>query len=323
MEPFQSAARSVVLLALAFGAASTQAQSYPARPIRLLSTIAGSTDALTRAVVQKAGEALGQPFVVENQPAANGMVAAEQTARALPDGYTLLVAVPGAIVVRGFLTKVMPYQPVKDFTAITQAASAISMIVVNPATPVRSVAELIEKSRNAKGITYSTNGIGASDHLAAELLNQMTGSNLVHVPHKTAVDAVTNAVNGEVQAYFGVYGGSGAMIRAGKLRPLAYINVRPSAAGMPDVPLVSESVPGFQSPPYWVGFFGPRAMPEPILRRLSGELIAALEPADMRARWLEFGFQVVASSPEVFTRVLNEDLERVGRIAKGAGIKPE
>lgn len=303
-------------------ASSAIAQPYPAKPIRLLVTISGGTEGLVRLVMQKAGEAMGQGVVIESQPGANGMIAAEMTARAAPDGYTILVAVPGSMVVRGFLTKVMPYQPVKDFTAITQAASAISMIVAHPALAVNSLRELIDKSKAGMRITFGTNGVGASDHLTAELLNQSTGSKLVHVPHKTSVQAVTNAVSGEVDTYFGVYVSSAAMLKAGKLKPLAYTNVRP-ATPIPDVPLIGEVLQGFQSPPYWVGVFGPAGLPQPILRRLNGELVRALEPTEMRARWADLGFQVAANSPEEFTAILYADLERVGRIAKGAGIKPE
>jgi tripartite-type tricarboxylate transporter receptor subunit TctC len=311
-----------LVFVLLFAAAPALAQSYPAKPIRLLSTLSGGTDGLVRLVVGKAGDAMGQPFVVENQPGANGMIAAETTARSAPDGHTLLVAVPGSMVVRGFLTTVMPYQPVKDFTAITQAASAISMIVAHPSFPVNSLKEMLEKSKGGMRITYGTNGIGAADHLTAELLNQTTGSKLVHVPHKTSVQAVTNAVAGEVDTYFGVYVSSAAMLKTGKLKPLAYTNVKP-ANPIPNVPLINEVLPGFQSPPYWVGFFGPAGLPQPVLRRLNSELVKALEPADMRARWADLGFQVAANTPEEFTAILYGDLERIGRIVKGAGIKPE
>jgi tripartite-type tricarboxylate transporter receptor subunit TctC len=314
--------RAALVALLACASMPASSQNYPAKPIRLLSTITGGADGLVRAVTTKAGESLGQPFVVENQPAANGMVAAEQAARAAPDGYTLLMAVPGSMVVRGYLTKVMPYQPVKDFTAVTQAATAISMIVANPAFPVNSLQELIERSKSGPGVTYGTNGIGSADHLTAELINQLTGAKLTHVPHKGAPEAVTNAVNGEVNAYFGVYVSSAAMIRAGKLKPLAYTNVRPAANAIP-VPLIAEVVPGFQSPPYWMGFFGPANLPQPVLRRLNAELVKALDTPEMRARWGDSGFQVVGNSPEEFTRSLYDDLERIGRIAKGAGIRPE
>jgi tripartite-type tricarboxylate transporter receptor subunit TctC len=314
-----------MLIAVLVGSApvTVMAQSFPSKPIRLLSTLSGGSEGLVRQVVQRAGDAMGQPVIMESLPGANGMIAAEMTARAAPDGYTILVAVPGSMVVRGFLTKVMPYQPVKDFTAITQAASAISMIVANPAMPVNSLKEMLDKSKSGTRFTYGTNGIGASDHLTAELLNQSSGSKLVHVPHKTGAQAVINAVSGEVDTYFGVYVSSAAMLKAGKLKPIAYTNVRPATGAIPDVPLISEVLPGFQSPPYWVGIFGPAGLPQPILRRLNGELVKALDTSDMRARWADAGFQVAANSPEEFTAILYADLERVGRIAKGAGIKPE
>jgi tripartite-type tricarboxylate transporter receptor subunit TctC len=320
-EDWSMVMRRVLCVALLLPVAAL-AQSYPAKPIRVLSTIAGGTDGLIRQVVGRAGEAMGQPFVVEIQPGANGMIAAEQTAKAQPDGYNILVAVPGSMVVRGFLTTVMPYQPVKDFSPITQAASAIAMIVANPAAPYGSLRELVEKSKGGARVTFGTNGVGSADHLTAELINQVTGARLVHVPHKTSVQALTNAVSGEVDTYFGVYSGSGPFLKSGKLKPLAYTNVRPASA-IPNVPLIREVVPGFEPPPYWIGFFGPARLPAPILGRLNAEVVKALSPADVRQRWEDFGFLVAANTPEQFTAILYADLERIGRIVKGAGIKPE
>ena len=314
----------IALVCMLVAVAPAMAQSYPAKPIRLLSTLGGGAEGLHRATMQKAAEALGQPIVMETQSAANGMVAGEMTARAAPDGYTLLLAVPGSMVVRGFLTRVMPYQPVKDFSPITLAAYSVSAITAHPDYSLKTLKELIETSRiGTRKATFATNGIGASDHLAGELINQMTGAGLLHVPHKVQTQAVTAVLGREVDTYFGVLAGTGTLVASGKLKALAYVNVRPPVGADASVPVVRDVVPGFESPPYWQGYFGPAGMPQPVLRRLNSEFVKALIAPDIRPKFEALNNQVVANSPEEFTAMLYADLERVGRIVKAAGIKPE
>jgi tripartite-type tricarboxylate transporter receptor subunit TctC len=314
----------IVLGCLLLAAAPALAQSYPTKPIRLLSTLAGGAEALHRALVQRVGESLGQPIVLESQPAANGMVAAEQTARAAPDGHTILLAVPGSMVVRGFLTRVMPYQPVKDFTAITQVSASVSAITAHPSYPVSSLKELIETSRkSARKVTFATNGIGASDHLTGELINQLSGAGLLHVPYKSQAQAVTGLLAREVDTYFGVLSGTSTLVSAGKLKVLAYVSVRPPVGDDPKVPLIRDVLPNFESPPYWSGYFGPAGMPQPVLRRLNSELVKQLTSPEFRPQFEAVNNRIVANSPEEFTAMLYADLERVGRIVKAAGIQPE
>ena len=312
------------LLILAMGIAPAFAQTYPSKPIRLLSTIAGGSENLHRAMAQRVGEALGQPIVMETQPAANGMVAAEQVARAAPDGHTILVAVPGSMVVRGFLTRTMPYQPVKDFSPITLAVLSIGSISTHPANPVNSLRELLDTSRASdRKLTYSTNGIGSSDHLTGELINQLSNAGLLHIPHKGQGPAVTAAVAGEVDAYIGVLSGTLPLINAGKLKVLAYVNVRPPLNADPKVPLIRDVLPKFDNPLYWVGYFGPAGLPPAVLRRLNSEYVKALTSAEFRPKFEALSNPVIANSPEEFTAMLYADLERVSRIVKAAGIKPE
>jgi len=237
---------TLVVVALFCGSAF--AQTYPAKPIRLLSTIAGGSEALHRLLAQRVGESMGQPVIFETQPAANGMVAAETVAKAPPDGHTILLAVPGSMVVRGFLTRVMPYQPVKDFSPITMAALSVGSISA-PAAGVNSLKDLLDISRTSgRKLTYATNGVGSSDHLTGELINQLSSAGLIHVPHKGQGPAVTAAVTGTVDAYFGVLSGSLPMIKAGKLKVLAYTNVRPPVNDDPKVPLIREVVAKFENP---------------------------------------------------------------------------
>jgi len=314
----------ILLAVAALLSAPALAQNYPTKPIRLLSTIAGGSEVLHRAMAQRVGEAMGQPIIFETQPAANGMVAAEATARAAPDGHTILLAVPGSMVVRGFLTRAMPYQPVKDFTPITMAALSVGSISTHAASPVNSFRELIDTSRaSSRKLTYSTNGIGSSDHLTGELINQLSNAGLIHIPHKGQGPAVTAAVSGEVDSYFGVLSGSLPMINAGKLKVLAYVNVRPPVNADPRVPIIRDVLPKFDNPLYWVGYFGPAGLPAPVLRRLNSEYVKALTSAEFRPKFEAQNNPIVANSPEEFTAILYADMERVSQIVKAAGIKPE
>jgi tripartite-type tricarboxylate transporter receptor subunit TctC len=306
-----------------FACGSAFTQSYPSKPIRLLSTIAGGSETLHRLLAQRVGESMGQPIVFETQPAANGMVAAETVAKAAPDGYTILLAVPGSMVVRGFLTKAMPYQPVKDFSPITLAALSVGSISVPP-SGAASLKDLIETSKaNSKKLTYATNGVGSSDHLTGELINQLSNAGLMHIPYKGQGPAVQAAVAGEVDAYMGVLSGSLPMINAGKLRVIAYTNVRPPVGDDPKVPLIKDVVPGFNNPLYWVGYFGPAKLPPAVLRRLNGEYVKGLTSPELKPKFEAQNNPIVANSPEEFTAMLYADLERVAKIVSAAGIRPE
>ena len=299
------------------------AQAYPAKPIRMVLPFTGGADGLARLVAQKMAESVGQPVVVDPVLGAGGMMGAEQTARAAPDGYTFQIAVPGAMVMRQFLSKNVPYQPVKDFTPVTQAATGIAVIVAHPSLGVASFRELAEKERKSPGsVSYSTTGIGGADHLAGELVNQLTGLKFLHVPHKSGTDALANTLSGEVATKWGVLATVLAHMKSGKLRGLAYITDVRSPA-YPDLPLLRDLVPGFESPPYWMGYFAPAGLPEPILKRLHGEIVKALRVPDVTRRFEDLGFAVVGNSPAEFRAQLVADVERVGKVVAAAGIKPE
>jgi tripartite-type tricarboxylate transporter receptor subunit TctC len=217
----------------------------------------------------------------------------------------------------------MPYQPVKDFSPITMAALSVGSISA-PANGVGSLKELIEKSRSStRKLTFSTNGVGSSDHLTGELIHQLTNAGLLHVPHKGQGPAVQAAVSGEVDAYFGVLSGIVPLISAGKLRVLAYTNVRPPAGDDPNVPLIRDVVPGFNNPLYWVGYFGPAKLPGPVLKRLNAEYVKGLTSPELKPKFEAQNNPIVANTPEEFTAMLYADLERVAKIVKAAGIRPE
>ena len=299
------------------------AQGYPTKPVRMVLPFTGGADGLARLVAQKMGESMGQPVVTDPVLGAGGAMGAEQVARAAPDGYTFQIAVPGAIVMRQFLSRNVPYQPLKDFTPITMAATAIAVVVAHPSVKANSFRELLEQAKAKPGsITFASTGIGGSDHLAGELVNQLTGAGFVHVPHKSGTDALTNTLSGEVNTKWGVLATVIQHMRSGKLKGLAYLSEYRSPA-YPDLPFVKDSVPGYQSPPYWMGYLAPAGLPEPILKRLHGETVKALQLADVRQKFEELGFAVVANSPAEFRVQLQSDLEQVRRVVTAAGIKPE
>ena len=314
---------ALVTMVLLFAAPPCSAQSYPAKPIRMVLPFIGGAEGLARLVAQKMGESMGQPVVTDPVLGAGGALGAAQVARAAPDGYTFQIAVPGAMVMRNFLSLNVPYQPIKDFTPITMAATAVAVVVSHPSVKADSFKALLDLAKSEPGkITFSSTGIGGADHLAGELVNQLTGAGLVHVPYKDGGAALTGVLSGEVATKFGVIATVLPHIKSGKLKALAYITeVRSRDFGQ--LPLVRDSVPGFESPPYWMGYFGPANLPEPILKRLHDEIVRALQMPEVRTRFEDLGFAIVGNSPADFRAILAADVERVRKVVTAAGIKPE
>jgi tripartite-type tricarboxylate transporter receptor subunit TctC len=313
--------RTVALLACLVNPLVAPAQSYPTKPIRIIVAIAGS-DYVARLVAQKLTDILGQPVVVETQTGAGGMMGADQAAHAAPDGHTLLLASASQHVMRLYMAKSTPYDPLKDFAPITLVGETLQCIVVNASLPVNSLRELIGYARaNAGKVSYATSGIGTGNHLSGELINQLAGIDMVHVPFKTGAQALTSVVGGQIPVAFAILATATPQLRAGKLKVLAVTNEK-RYAGMPDVPSVKEVLPGFQTPPYWFGFFAQAGVAQPIIARLNAEIVKILAPAEVRAKLDEIGFTVIASTPEEFAARVKRDIELVGRIVKTAGIQP-
>lgn len=304
---------------------AVRAQAWPARPVRIVVPFpAGSAlDLLARMVAPRMQEAYGQPVVVENRVGANGMIATEMVAHSAPDGYTIQIGTSGTHVTAIFLNKNVPYDPVKDFTPITAAVEPATCVVVNPSLAVGSIRELIDYAkRNPGKLSYGSSGVGSVFHLAGELFNQTARVELVHVPYKGVAPAMTDVVAGQILVNFTSVADAMSNIKAGKVRVLAVLESK-RYPGLPEVPTVTETLPGFQKPATWFGFLGPAGLPQPILARLNGEIVKAVTASDARAKLEGMGMNVIADTPEQFAALIKSGIEQYGRIVKSAGIQPE
>jgi tripartite-type tricarboxylate transporter receptor subunit TctC len=282
----------------------------------------GVADGYTRLMVGKMAESIGQPIVVDQRLGAGGAIAAEAVARAAPDGYTLLASFPDAMVNRHTLVKNVPYDTVRDFTAITQLADPNIILAVAPGV-ANDLKDYLAKAKAQPGkIGYGSLGIGSSFHFAGEALKQIAGVDLLHVPFKQSADAVVAVQRGDLASLFTAQGVALPQHRAGKLRIIAMVNDRRSPA-MPDVPAIREVVQGFESPPYWLGYFGPAQLPRPVVQRLNAEFVKAAKLPEIDNRANEIGFTTIGSSADEFSAKVKRDIEKVNSIAKFAGIVPE
>ena len=311
-----------LLVALLFAAAA-QAQDYPTRPIRLLTPAApgGTTDLLARLFGAKLSESLGQQVIVDNRASASGVVAGDMTAKAAPDGYTLLLAYHQHTV-NAALNSALPYHPVNDFTPITQLTAAGFLLVVNPASPPRTLAEFVEWTKNAATpLNFGTAGLGTGGHLAGELYKQMTGVKAQHIPYKGTGPSLIDLIGGRYDFSFAGLQGAQTQVRAGKLRALAVTTPKRLAA-MPDIPAVAEALPGFEVIG-WYGVIGPAAMPAPLVKRLHDELMRVLAMPDVRQRIATDGAEAVGSQPAEFRAFMAADLAKWAKLVKESGAKLE
>ena len=298
------------------------AQNYPAKPILLISMHVGVADAYTRLMVAKMGESMGQSIIVDQRLGAGGAIAAEAVARATPDGYTLLASFPDPMVNRRTMVKNVPYDPIRDFTPITQLADPNIVVAVAPGV-ANDLNQYLAKAKSQPGkIGYGSLGTGSSFHFAGEALKQIAGVDLLHVPFKQSSDAVVAVQRGDVASLITSQGVALPLHQAGKLKIIAMVNDRRSPA-MPDVPAIREVVKGFESPPYWLSYFGPAKLPMSLVQRLNAEFVKAAKHPEIDRRAQEIGFTTIGSSPEELQEKLKRDIEKVTAIARFARIVPE
>lgn len=305
-------------------ATAQDAGSYPSAPVRIIVPFqaGGLTDILARAIAQHATQRLGQQFVVENKAGASGNIGAEYVAKSKPDGYTILMGSIGTNAVNVHLFQRMPYDTLKDFSPIGLVASGTLMLVANPSVPVTDMKTLLEYARANPGkLSYASGGAGASQHLAGELLKNMTKVNILHVPYKGVAQGVTDVVAGQVDMTFDL-ATVAPHIRAGKLRPIAVANGKRSSA-FPDVPTIAEAgVPGYEASA-WYGLFAPAGTPPAVIAKLNAEMVDALNDPELRKRLQTLGAEPAGSSPEELAKMVRSEYEKWGRVVREAGIRIE
>ena len=319
-EKTRAAVAAFLLSALA-GAASGQ---YPAHPVRFIvpSAAGGGTDIIARAISLKLSEALGRQFVVDNRPGAGQMIGIELAAKSPADGYTILMAA-STLAINPVMYRQVPYDPIRDFAPITQAATLPNVLVVHPSLPVKSVAELIAYAKAHPGkLNFASAGIGTSPQMSIELLKSMAGIDMVHIPYKGTAPGVVDLLAGQVLVMAPNVLTALPHIKSGKLRALAVTSAKRSEA-LPDVPTVAEAgVPGYDST-QWYGVLAPAGTPREIVARLHDAVVRALRDPEVGRRLAADGAEAVGSRPEEFAAFIKSEGEKWARVAAAAGIKPE
>jgi tripartite-type tricarboxylate transporter receptor subunit TctC len=299
------------------------ADDYPSRSVRIVVGYAagGVSDILARLIGQRLSERLGQPFVIENRPGAVSNVAAEVVVRALPDGYTLFLAgISNAINVT--LYPDLSFNFRRDMAPIGLISRSPLVMEVNPSVPAQTVAEFISYARdNQSKITMASAGAGGATHVSGELFQLMTGIKMLHVPYRGSPPALTDLMAGREQVMFDNLASSIALIRAGKLRALGLTSKSRSDA-LPDVPSISEFVPGYEAS-IWNGITAPKNTPPEIVTKLNGELGAILAEPKIKAQYADLGNTPVSSTPDEFAKLIADDTEKWAKVVKFADIKPE
>jgi tripartite-type tricarboxylate transporter receptor subunit TctC len=317
-------------LYLAAGAAAlpslsciARAQAYPSRPVRVIVgfAAAGALDIVARIMGQRLSERLGQPFVIDNRPGAGGNIGTEAVVRASPDGYTLLM-VSSANAINATLYDKLNFNFIRDIAPVATIIGNTYVMVVHPSMPAKTVPEFIAYAKANPGkINMASAGNGSPPHVAGELFKMMAGVKLIHVPYRGGGTALPDLLAGQVQVYFATTVASIEYIRAGKLRPLAVTTATRSDA-LPDVPTVSEFVPGYETS-FWYGIGAPKKTPIEIVDKLNSEINAALADPKITARLADLGATVLPGSPADFAKLIADDTEKWGKVIRALNIKAE
>ena len=315
---------AVALFATHSGSTVFAQQPYPSKPIPIISPFAagGGNDAICRIIAPRLSETFKQQVIVESRPGANGIVGTEAAARAAPDGYTI-VLIPSGHAVNATLYRKLPYDSVRDFTAISLVGASPLVLAMHPSVPTKNMKELIALAKARPGeLTYGSAGVGSSGHLAGALFETMTGTKMVHVPYKGMGIAVIDLIGGQLSLTFGTSASVMPQVRSGRLRALATTGAQRSIA-LPDIPTVAESGLRDYEASLWYGFVGPARMPSEIVQRLNGEIVSALKLQSVRERLANEGVEARSSTPEEFARLIVSDVERCAKVVQRAGVRVE
>lgn len=312
----------VVLCAWLVAAGGVWAQDYPNKPIRMIVAVppGGPADTLARLVSPKLTEALGQTVLVDNRPGANGGIAYDIAAHAVPDGYTFVLVAAG-VAINPSLYPNVPYHPIKDFAPITLGITVPNILIVHPSVAAKSVQELVAAIKAKQGgFVFASAGNGTSGHLALELFRMNSGTSFVHVPYKGGAPALQATIAGQTQALFSIALAATPQIRAGKVRALAITSAKRSPVA-PELPTVAESgFPGFEVIG-WFGWLAPAKTNKAIVGRLNKEIVNALAAPEVKDRLLSMSTVPVGNKPEEFARFIRSEYEKWGKVIKDANIK--
>jgi len=305
-------------------AASATAQPYPNKPVRVINpwTPAGPAELLARIVGAKLQESLGQPFIIESKPGANGTIGATYVAKSPPDGYTILFSHVGPMAISPAVVDKMPYDTLKDFEPITEVAAGALVLLVRNDIPAKTVKELVAYGKANPGkLTCGSVGPASTTHLACELLNLMGGISTIHIPYKGSAPVIQDMLGGQISIAFINIAGVKPQLDAKQLRPLGVTTLKRSGV-LPDVPTMNEVMPGFEVNS-WYGMMAPAGTPKEIVHLLQRETAKALKLPDVAERLRQFGLDPVGSTPEEHAAQLRSDLARWAKVVKMAKIKIE
>jgi tripartite-type tricarboxylate transporter receptor subunit TctC len=310
------------LAAVAMGQ-PVMAAEWPQRPVRMLVGFApgGGTDATARAIAPRLTELLGQQVIVDNRPGATGNIATDITAKATPDGYTILMGTIAALAINPALYQKLPFDPLRDLLPVTRAVDSTNVLVVHPSVPAKSVKELIALAK-AKSLNCGSSGVGGAGHLALELFNLQTGTRIVHVPYKGGGPAMIDLMGGQIQLIFATAASAVGAIRSGKINALAVTTLKRSPL-VPDLPTVAETgLKGFEAN-NWYGIMVPAKTPRAIVNRLNKDISTALLTPNIKELLFKQGLDVAPESPEAFGAYIKSEHTKWAKVVKAAGLKAE
>jgi len=317
-------ARALVLMCLIVSWSGASAQDYPSRPVKIIVPFGagGPADVYSRVLAQHLTEALKQSFVVEDRPGAGSIIGTDAVAKSPPDGYTLL-AMSNTHTTNESLIPNKPFQLMRDFVAVTPINSSDLVMVVNPSVPVKDLKEFIALAKSKPGaLNYASSGPGTPYHMAGELFKAMTGTDIVHVPHKSSGEARNSVLGGHVQMMFDAVPTMAENVKAGQVRALGTTGTRRSDV-LPNVPTIAEAgVPGYEAP-IWLGLMAPAGTPKPIIDKLNAAIKAIMQRPDVKASWAVQGAEPMLMTPDEFDAYLRGDIEKWAHVVKISGAKAE
>ena len=310
-------------LALALACGESAAQSFPNRPMRMVIpfTTGGGNDIVGRIVAAKMSEGLGQPVVVENRPGAQGVIAAENVAKAAPDGHSILMGPSGTMTINPAIYSKLPYATLRDFAPVTMIGTYSLILIVNPSLPVHTTRELIDYAK-ARPTQVNYGSTSALFQLASELFNQQAGTRFQHIPYKGAGDMLTAVLSGELTMVLGDPVSAAGALKSGKVRGLAITSSMRHPA-WPDLPTMAEAGLAGMDITIWFGLFVPAGTPAPIVQKLREEVVRILALPDIRERLGTLGVDPSGMSPEDFARRVAEDIARWTKVARAGNIKAD